>query len=374
MFGNAFLKIRSFRAFFAGLLTLPLLAWSVGMAAASSPSGAVYTLTNAAAGNAVQVYSRADNGALSLTGTFPTGGLGTGANLGSQGAIALSSDGQWLFAVNAGSNEISSFSVQSGQLTLMDKVSSGGSYPISLAYYPGLLYVLNAGGAGNITGFTVSSGGHLSPLSGSTQYLSNQGVGNAPSPEEISFNPNGELLAVTEKGSNLIDVYPVVNSLALPPQVRTSSSPAPYGFGFSNNSTLIVSDAAQSAASSYRVSDDNFKAISNLVPDYQVAACWLVVSSDGKFAYVANAGSGNISAYQVSSSGRLSLLDASGITASTGNGSHPVDMALSSGDGFFYVLNTGTQTISAFAVDASGGLSFIANISAPAAASGLAAH
>src|SRR5258707_406638 len=65
--------------------------------------GHVYTISNDAAGNALLVYTRGSGGALALTQTVPTGGNGTGAGLGTQGAVTLSRDGRYLFAVNAGS-------------------------------------------------------------------------------------------------------------------------------------------------------------------------------------------------------------------------------------------------------------------------------
>jgi 6-phosphogluconolactonase (cycloisomerase 2 family) len=100
-----------------------------------------------------------------------------------------------------------------------------------------------------------------------------------------------------------------------------------------------------------------------------------MVTSNGHFAYAANAGIGNISGFSVSSRGKLSLLNSDGITGVTGNGSHPVDMSLSSGDNFLYVLDSGTQMITAFAASTDGSLALIANFAAPSnAASGLAAH
>jgi hypothetical protein len=71
-------------------------------AAAPSRSGTVYVLTNAAAGNAVVVFERVADGTLMQAGAVPTGGKGTGSGLGSQGALVLSDNGHWLFAVNAG--------------------------------------------------------------------------------------------------------------------------------------------------------------------------------------------------------------------------------------------------------------------------------
>ena len=88
----------------AAVLGLALLALA-GPAMASGGRGAVYTLTNSASGNAVAVFDRAADGSLTPDSTVATGGLGTGAGLGSQGALVLDDDR--LFAVNAGDNTIS---------------------------------------------------------------------------------------------------------------------------------------------------------------------------------------------------------------------------------------------------------------------------
>src|ERR1043166_1665556 len=154
-------------------------------AAGTDAPGAVYALTNQAGGNAVAMYARAANGSLSWIGAVPTGGTGTGASLGSQGALALSDDGRWLFAVNAGSNDVSAFRITSSGLSLANRVASGGVGPSSVTVHGNLLYVLNAGGAGNISGFSIGADGALTPLSGSTPALSGAGGGPAPG----SFRP-----------------------------------------------------------------------------------------------------------------------------------------------------------------------------------------
>jgi 6-phosphogluconolactonase len=374
MFSRFLYKNNTLRLLIAALFIFPFLAGTAGTAAASDGAGFVYTETNAADGNAVMVYLRAADGSLTPGGAFSTGGLGTGASLGSQSAVVLSDNGRWLFVVNAGSSDISAFSVQDGILTLVDRISSMGSNPISLTIHDRTLYVLDAGGSGNIAGFRVANNGKLSFITGSIRMLSNNGAGAAPSPEQIGFTPDGEQLVVSEKGSNRIDTYNVEDGRASDPVVNASFGPTPYGFGFSKNKTLVISEAAISSASSYQVKDKGLKVISGSVADTQAAACWLVVNDNGDFAYAANAASGNISAYRVSESGKLTLLTPGGIDGITGAGSHPVDMAFGSNDSFLYVLASGNNTINAFQVDADGGLTFIASYSSPAAATGLAAR
>jgi 6-phosphogluconolactonase (cycloisomerase 2 family) len=322
------------------------------------------------------MFDRAPNGALTPAGTYPTGGLGTGAGLGSQGAVKISENGKWLFAVNAGSNEISVLSVEHDGLLLVDKVASGGTVPISLASHKDLLYVLNAGGAGSITGFTVGGDGHLSPLSGSTRPLSGSGV----NPAQVEFSPDGRALVVTEKGTNRIDTYVIgKDGRAAGPMVYASSGTTPFGFAFGKHNRLVVSEAFggapnASAASSYALDGEGGLAtISGSVPTHQTAACWLVVTGNGHFAYTTNAGSATISGYRIDENGSLALLDADGVTGVTGTS--PIDLALSMNSRYLYALNAGTHDISAFRVEADGSLTDVAGAAGlPAGAVGLAAR
>src|SRR5215471_2153402 len=86
----------------------------VGATLLASPwtmSATLYTQTNSSSGNQVQVYESPPDGIPTLVTQVATGGLGSGAGLGSQGALALSGDNAFVFAVNAGSDDVSSFEV-----------------------------------------------------------------------------------------------------------------------------------------------------------------------------------------------------------------------------------------------------------------------
>ncbi|HEY4754263.1 MAG TPA: hypothetical protein VIH37_13330, partial [Candidatus Limnocylindrales bacterium] len=62
----------------------------------NSAAGFVYTETNAASGNAVLAFARAQDGTLSSIGSFATGGTGTGGGLATQGEVILAGGGDWL--------------------------------------------------------------------------------------------------------------------------------------------------------------------------------------------------------------------------------------------------------------------------------------
>lgn len=341
-------------------------------------TGAVYSLSNATSGNAVLVFRRAANGSLTPTASVPTGGLGAGRGLGNQNAVLLSDDRRWLFAVNAGSNDISVFAVRHAGLTLVDRVASGGTQPVSVTFDHGLLYVLNAGDTGNISAFTLARNGKLSPLANSTRPLS----GVATGPAQIEFNPDGKVLVVTEKATNNLSTYIVDDQgRAHGPQVYPSVGPTPFGFAFDRRGRLFVSQAAGGAAdsggvSSYRLSERGaLSVISPSVSTTETAACWVVVTKNGRFAYVTNGGSASVSAYRIQRDGSITLRDADGRAGDTGAGSAPIDAALSQDSRYLYALSPRNGAIAAFRVEANGALVALAGASGlPASANGLAAY
>jgi 6-phosphogluconolactonase len=202
----------------------------------------LYTMTNAAGGNEVLIYSRqAGSGALTFVDSVGTGGNGTGASLGNQGGLILTEDRNHVLVVNAGSNTISSLAVSSDGLTLVDTEMSGGTMPVSLTECNGVVYVLNAGGDGSIRGFTLGSYGSLTVIDGSTRPLSGEP---SPGAAQIGFSPDCSWLVVTEKESNLILVYPVdENGLAGTAVENDSAGMTPFGFAFDGSGRLIVSEA-----------------------------------------------------------------------------------------------------------------------------------
>ncbi len=347
---------------------------------ANGNSGDVYVMTNQPSGNAVMVFHRGPRGMLSYSDTFATGGNGLGSGvdpLGSQGALVLSEDQRLLFAVNAGSNSVSVFATRGDSLRLLNTVSSGGVMPVSVAVKHDLVYVLNAGGTPNISGFRIRvATNHLVPLPGSTRNLPG---GAASGPAQVSFSPDGDVLVVTEKGTNTIDTFPMHGWLPGPGMSFPSSGTTPFGFDFGHDGVLVVSNASggavgQSTVSSYEVDEDgNLVVVSPALGDTQTAACWLIVPRNGRFAYTTNAGSNTISSFRIFEDGGLTLLNA--VAASTGDGTTPIDMAFSGNSRYLYTSNGGDGTISGFRVGFHGRLIPVASASGvPSGAQGIAAR
>jgi 6-phosphogluconolactonase len=143
-------------------------------------------------------------------------------------------------------------------------------------------------------------------------------------PAQVSFTPDGGTLIVTEKATNQIDTY-VVSKLALTsgPQVQDSPGATPFGFAFGRRNQVFVSEAFAgapdaSALSAFTVGKlGALQVISPSVGTGQTAACWVVVSNDGRFAFVTNTGSSTISSYSIAFDGTLQLLES---VAGTGSG------------------------------------------------------
>jgi len=364
-------------------LTISMLSIAVfavcSQAANATTAGAVYTLSNSSSGNAVLVYNRSATGQLTPGGSFSTGGMGSGAGLASQGALALDSSNRFLFVVNAGSNTVSVFEVMQNGLHLVGTTSSGGENPVSVTSFGRILYVLNEGGAvggvDTIAGFEVNATGQLQMIS--------HGIGLSAAsvaPAQVSFNPEGNLLIVTEKNTNKIDIFSL-NDAGVPMKrsIINSAGETPYGFAFGRRDQLFVSDAVGGAAgagamSSYFVSTDGTAhTLDGLANDNQSAPCWVALTGDGRLLYTINSASGTVSGYGISYIGQLQLLSPNGVAASLGTTSAPIDAAISNDSSFLYVLAPGTGMIDGFTVGVNGALTPDAQVSnIPASASGLA--
>jgi 6-phosphogluconolactonase (cycloisomerase 2 family) len=256
--------------------------------------------------------------------------------------------------VNAGSNSISTFAVDDDKLALASVAPSNGTQPISVTSHGHLVYVLNAGGSGNITGFRVGRDGKLTPIAESTQGLG----GAATGPAQVKFSNGGEFLVVTEKAANQIAVYEVEDGVAQPPTLTPSAGRTPFGFDIDPRDHVIVSEAATASASSYRLRDrtDDLAVISAAVPTNQAAPCWLIVTPNGRYAYTGNAGTSTITAFAIRRDGVLERISASGADAATGAGSHTTDLAVSADGQYLYALANVGQTVTAFRIGRDGTL------------------
>src|SRR5579871_1727957 len=164
-------------------------------------SDAVYVMSNDIQANSVAVLQPDFFGGLHKVQVVATGGKGVGVGttappdpLGSQNALLKSADGRWLYASNAGSNQLSVFAIEGDRLELRDVVNSGGSYPVSVAQRGDRVYVLNAAGQSNVSVFAQQPDGSLRAVANATRSLGTDQplVGNQPNvgmtPAQVSVS------------------------------------------------------------------------------------------------------------------------------------------------------------------------------------------
>jgi len=323
------------------------------VAARHNCSSYLYTESNATSQNEILCYKEHADGSLSLEGTYASGGNGVGIfnglGLDSQGALAVSDNDHLIFAVNAGSNSISSFQVHNdGSLTLAYTVASGGVNPTSLCIHHHILYVLN-NTSSSIHGYTVGAGGTMTPIANSNLSLS---AANADA-AQIAFSPNGDYLFVTERATNKITSYDVdANGLATLNNVLTATGQTPFGFCHARDNYMVVSNANVIApgvpvpngasCTSYSGSNaGNLNAQNGAVHNNQSASCWVTRSKYGRFTFISNTGSNSISSYYVSPWGSIYL-----IHPVAAQGAAPKDIVVAPDNYYAYVLNTAPGSLS----------------------------
>lgn len=343
--------------------------------AVGGPGGdhVVFVQNDDTAGNQVVAYDRADDGTLAWAGTYATGGLGGSLDgsvvdhLASQGSLAYDPAASALFAVNAGSDTVSVFSVRGDRLALRQVVSSGGTFPVSVAARGDLVYVLNAEDGAGISGFRLA-GGVLHPIQGSWRGLGLTIPGDASqfthTPGQVAFSPDGSQLFVTTKAaSNAIDVF------AVGPDGRPSSSPTvnsepgavPFAIGFDGAGNALVAEAGTDALASFSRAPGGVLTPLDTAGTGQVATCW-VAEAQGYF-FTSNAGSPSLTAFG-DAGGELSFLGDTATDPGT------VDASASAGGRFLYVQTGKTGIVDEFAVSASGALSEIGSVTVPDAGGG----
>ena len=340
-----------------------------------APAGAIYALTNghnaseqiSAADdaddedreNAVIAYYRFGDGSLSEIGIYPTGGLGenirnSGANpLASQDPLIVADDNQLLFAVNPGSDSITSFRIgEDMSLTVASEdVSTRGDSdarnPVSLAYDPDerVLYVVNTGAFfdgddeadtlpedrnrtnASVVGFSVDDDGELELLEDSE--IPNVGE-NAGS---IEFSTDGSTLIVTQRRTNTIEIIPMEDGLPdrdgegdIDIETLNANTDQPFGtdvLDLGEGDILLISEgnnglAGQSALSSYIIDDQDLTEVSESTGEEDdplltgfTFGCWVEFAQgpEGAFAYVANTPDGVISSYTVEADGTIEVLE-----------------------------------------------------------------
>ena len=336
-------------------------------------SGAVYVQTNAAP-NEVIAFRRADDGSLHLIGSVTTGGEGDGSpHLTSQGSVVLTGDGRHLLVTNAATDDLSVFTVATdGSIELRDRVHTGAA-PKSVAERGGLVVVLNTGEPG-LASFRLDAEG-IEAVEGGDQALEPSHA----DPAQVAFSPDGSMVVITERGTDSIVTYQVTsNGTFGDSSTIASEGPTPYGFAFTSDGTLVVTEAFRAekgaaAASSYAIEEGSLAPRTSSVGNGRSEICWAAITPDDRFAFATNFADGAVSRFAIASDGSLSLDDATaGISEDGMPGLRDED--LTSDGRFLYAIDADGGRVYGWSVDAEGSLEPVGSWGGlPATVAGLAA-
>jgi 6-phosphogluconolactonase (cycloisomerase 2 family) len=357
-----------------GGLALTTAALVAGPAAASpfphhhGHDAPVFVETDGLAGNAVVAYDRDDDGTLTQDGVYPTGGLGgqlTGSvvdHTASQGALAYDRVHGLLYAVNAGTDTITVFEVRGDTLIRRQTLSSGGNFPVSVAFHGDLVYVLNARSGASVQGY-LRLGSALIRIPSWNRSL---GLDPTLTPEfthtpgQVVFSPDGSKLLVSTKGNtNAIDVFSVglLGGLSATPVVNVDTAGVPFALAFDARGHLVVAETGSNAVGTYTVNRDSTLTFLTRVATGQAATCW--VAASGNRLYASNAGSASVTGLVDNADGSLASL------GNTATDKGTVDAAASSDGRFLYVQAGAAGNVDEFAIAADGSLTAIASVLAP---------
>lgn len=281
------------------------------------------------------------------------------------------------------------FAVYGTSLFFIQKISADGVLPESLSRHGNLLYVLDESVAANeITGFTVGADGRLTHLPNSTRPLASP----IAVPGDLEFSPDGRVLVVTDKGPSVIGsdiVENVIETFKIGSDGRPGPARPNRSFGrrnfaaaFMKDGLMLVAESGNpipnnGAISSYRIDPGSgaLATITGSQHNFQWDTCWIVITSDQRYAYTANFISGTISSFRLERDGTVDLIN--GRAAVEGLTSQPTDLRLSADGRYLYNLLRGQGEIAAYRIEPDGSLAprgRVGGLPANVGASGLAAY
>ena len=334
---------------------------------------AVFVQTDNPAGNQIVAYRRGPDGALAQAGVYDTGGLGgvlagsVADHLASQGSLTYDPRHALLYAVNAGSDTVSVFSVDGDRLHLRQTVASGGSFPVSIAVSGDVVYVLNALDGGSVQGYLVADR-YLAPMAAWNRPLHldpNAAPQFTHTPGQVGFSADGKQLLVTTKANtNAVDVFALDRSGApsAAPVVNTLPGAVPFSFVKHGRDQILLTEAGPNAVATFTVRHGGTIAQTASALTGQNATCW--DTAVGEFLYASNAGSSTVSSFRIGPHGDLTAIG----TTPTDPGT--VDSAASEDGRFLYVQTGVNGVVDEFRINRDGSLTAIGSQTVPGAVGG----
>lgn len=301
---------------------------TTGALTAMSGSGAVFDNNPtrvAMTPNGKFLYASSHNGYVDAYTVSPSGSLTTikaqpGYTV--PGPFGMVATNSFLY-VTSGSSSIAVFSIDATtgaltQLTCSACSTGAGSYPQNIVLDPTgtYLYVALPGTNSIGVGTLAQSGPNAGTLSSFVNAYTGPSSGSSAfTPQDVALSPNGSYLYAS-------------NFVGPPP-----------GMGTTYITPFTVSGTTVTAGTNVTVGN---------------SANGLAIDPSGRFLFVANQGSGNVSAFTIGGGGALGPVPGSPFASGSGASSQPAGASVDPSGNFLYISNQADRTVSGFQITQSG--------------------
>jgi 6-phosphogluconolactonase len=282
--------------------------------------------------------------------------------------LAMDGDERFLFAVNetrevegADSGAVSSFSVdrESGELTFLNQVPSGGANPCHLAVSDDGRFLLVANWeTASVAVFPIAEDGRLAPFVDLHTYVPTDE--RDPHAHFVMPAPNRPFVVATDTGTDRVMIYRQDAGTGKltpndPPFGQTHHGGSPRHLAFSPDGRFLFANGESDCTLSVfrydpvRGSLDHIQYMSTLPEGMDagdVTTSQILVHPDGRFVYIANRGADSIAIFRIDPE--------SGQTAAIGfeptRGRIPRNFTIDPGGRFLYAANQESDSIECFAI------------------------
>jgi 6-phosphogluconolactonase len=255
------------------------------------------------------------------TATGKLGPLGEMAATPTPAWLAIAPGGKFVYAVNEQKDSVSAFRVdaKSGKLTPLNKVATKGKGPChaSVDHTGKALFVANYG-SGSLESFPLLADGSIGERA---SFIQNEGSGanqarqKGPHAHSANISPDNRFLVLADLGLDRLLVFKIDPATARltpndPPFTSVKPGSGPRHFVFSPDAKFgyVITEMGNTVIGfSYDKQNGTLKEIQSVgtVPDDfkgENTTAEIAISSDGKFLYGSNRGSGTIAVYSVNKS------------------------------------------------------------------------
>ncbi len=237
-------------------------------------------------------------------------------------AMAMTPSGNFVYVLNQGSSDISAFSVDLTNNTIIHIANNGNpTFPtpadprfIAVSSDGRLLYVSNPT-TSTIYGFSIGTDGKLTPVAGSPFATGTVACAALPAPcaTFLLVDPQTTFLYVTDPLGNKVRVFSIAGSGVLSQTsgspFATGSTPSSLAINSSGN-FLLVTNQASNSVSGFSVAGGSLSAVAGSPFNTGVGPSFVIFDKANSFVYIADQGSNDVAAYQLTGTQLRSLVGA----------------------------------------------------------------